>query len=368
MRSFGWLTAWLLFGLSPSSTTAFSSLRVKELYAGWDDQAPYRPDVSETSVHVISWSPRAFVIRNLLSDMECTHIAEQAQVRMRRSTVVSNEDGSSVLSDYRTSYGTFIRRGSTPVVQAVEDRVAWLTRAPVINQEAMQVLRYGRGQFYKPHTDSLSDDSPRMATVLLYLSDPELGGETAFPQATEWADPAMPEKFGPFSECVKSNVAFKPRRGDALLFWSVQPDGKTLDPFSEHEGCPVLQGVKWTGTVWVHTSPHRMEEFNATTGRFNPPGPGETDDPGFCVDAHASCEEWASKGECKRNASYMTGHGNQVGQCRRACGVCEPCAEGDRDCYNRNRESQGYLVYDPQELLEGGERRRAQEAADEAEL
>jgi prolyl 4-hydroxylase len=46
---------------------------------------------------------------------------------MRRSTVVA-DNGSSVLDDYRTSYGTFVNRGQSPIIQAVEDRVAWLTR------------------------------------------------------------------------------------------------------------------------------------------------------------------------------------------------------------------------------------------------
>ena len=43
---------------------------------------------------------------------------------------------------------------------------------------AGQVLRYGPGQKYGAHMDSLIDDSPRMATVLLYLHDTEEGGET----------------------------------------------------------------------------------------------------------------------------------------------------------------------------------------------
>eukprot|EP00967_Tisochrysis_lutea_P056918 scaffold72099_cov18-Tisochrysis_lutea.AAC.1 len=41
----------------------------------------------------------------------------------------------------------------------------------------------------------------------------------------------------------QGSVAFKPRRGDALLFWSAQPDGKTIDPASTHEGCAVEAGA-----------------------------------------------------------------------------------------------------------------------------
>lgn len=66
----------------------------------------------------------------------------------------------------------------------------------------VQVLRYGVGQYYHKHMDSLEDDTPRLATMLVYLSNPEEGGETAFPQS-EWVDPTMPDRLGPFSECVK---------------------------------------------------------------------------------------------------------------------------------------------------------------------
>jgi hypothetical protein len=29
-----------------------------------------------------------------------------------------------------------------------------------------------------------------------------------------------------------------------------------------HTGCPVLQGIKWTGTVWIHTAPFRPESLS----------------------------------------------------------------------------------------------------------
>ena len=47
-----------------------------------------------------------------------------------------------------------------------------------------QILRYADGQKYGAHYDSISNDSPRVATVLFYLGTKDLvGGETAFPKA-----------------------------------------------------------------------------------------------------------------------------------------------------------------------------------------
>jgi prolyl 4-hydroxylase len=39
----------------------------------------------------------------------------------------------------------------------------------------------------------------------------------------------------------------KPRVGDALLFYSLTPDG-TQDKLSLHAGCPVIKGEKWSAT------------------------------------------------------------------------------------------------------------------------
>ena len=45
------------------------------------------------------------------------------------------------------------------------------------------------------------------------LQDTDDGGETAFPQGSVWVDPAMPQRFGPYSDCAKGHVAVKPRKG-----------------------------------------------------------------------------------------------------------------------------------------------------------
>jgi hypothetical protein len=89
---------------------------------------------------------------------------------MKRSTVVG-ANGGSVVDEYRTSYGTFLRRKQDPVVAEIERRVSEWVMLPQSHQEDLQVLRYGHGQFYKKHYDSLGDEKAgaRVATVLMYL-------------------------------------------------------------------------------------------------------------------------------------------------------------------------------------------------------
>jgi prolyl 4-hydroxylase len=50
------------------------------------------------------------------------------------------------------------------------------------------------------------------------------------------------------AECGRKGIAVKPRKGDALLFWSLAPDSKTKDMTSMHGGCPVIKGDKWSAT------------------------------------------------------------------------------------------------------------------------
>ena len=67
-------------------------------------------------------------------------------------------------------------------------------------------------------------------------------------------------------------------------------------------------------------------------------------DAGVCIDTNSKCEEWAAMGECTKNPMYMLGVGSDAaGECRKACGLCEVCAQGDSACYHKNREKAGYL-------------------------
>lgn len=77
----------------------------------------------------------------------------------------------------------------------------------------------------------------------MYLTDVEGGGETIFPNA------------GGQSECggaTTSGLSVKPRKGDAVLFYTMTPSGKE-DPASIHGSCEVTSGEKWSATIWIRT-------------------------------------------------------------------------------------------------------------------
>ena len=64
-----------------------------------------------------------------------------------------------------------------------------------------------------------------------------------------------------------------------------------------------------------------------------------------CINTHPECEDWASKGECKRNPQYM------LLECRQACqscislhnGITQMAAQHPRHVVNQLVQSQYYL-------------------------
>uniref|UniRef100_A0A803MAW0 procollagen-proline 4-dioxygenase n=1 Tax=Chenopodium quinoa TaxID=63459 RepID=A0A803MAW0_CHEQI len=193
-------------------------------------------------VELLSWEPRAFVYHNFLSKEECEYLIKLASPRMEK---------------VRTSSGTFLARGRDKIIRTIEQRIADFTFLPVDHGEGLQVLHYEVGQRYEPHFDYFLEDystangGQRIATVLMYLSDVEEGGETVFPSAKGNIS-AVPY-WNELSKCGKEGLSVKPNRGDALLFWSMKPDA-SLDPLSLHGGCPVIKGNKWSATKWIRVN------------------------------------------------------------------------------------------------------------------
>ena len=79
---------------------------------------------------------------------------------------------------------------------------------------------------------------------------PDEGGETVFPESENKVTGKQ------WSDCAKKGLAVRAVKGDAVLSYSLKPDGET-DHTSLHGSCPTTAGDKWTATKWIHTGPYK---------------------------------------------------------------------------------------------------------------
>ncbi|MGE0496482.1 MAG: 2OG-Fe(II) oxygenase [Ramlibacter sp.] len=204
------------------------------------NDSPLYVEAGDRRVHVLQVmdEPRVVVFGNLLADDECEALIEAARPRLARSLTVAVKTGGEELNDDRTSNGMFFQRGENELIRRIEERIAALVNWPMENGEGLQVLYYRPGAEYKPHYDYFDPHEPgtptilkrggqRVATLVMYLGEPEKGGGTIFPD-------------------VKLEVA--PKRGNAVFFSydRADPSTRTL-----HGGAPVIAGEKWVATKWL---------------------------------------------------------------------------------------------------------------------
>ncbi|KAI8470885.1 MAG: hypothetical protein J3K34DRAFT_458598 [Monoraphidium minutum] len=208
---------------------------------------------------VLSWYPRIVVYPNFIDAPRADHVVAMARSKLRRSGLAWRPDEApDDNQDTRTSSGTFLdaTEDRAGVLAWLEEKIAAVTLLPASHGEAFNILRYDLGAHYDSHMDTFDpkdfgeQDSQRMATVLVYLSDVEEGGETIFKR--EGRDNGGVE-ITDYKSCDKG-FKYKPRKGDAVLFHSLDPDLK-INPRSLHGGCPVIKGEKWVATKWLHEVP-----------------------------------------------------------------------------------------------------------------
>jgi prolyl 4-hydroxylase len=79
-----------------------------------------------------------------------------------------------------------------------------------------------------------------VSTAVLYCTVPEVGGATVFSKADIYAKP------------VKNAVTFFVYKGK---------DGNMDNGFTEHSGCPVLEGEKWISVAWMREGVTRERDW-----------------------------------------------------------------------------------------------------------
>ena len=190
---------------------------------------------------IVSASPRIAIVEDFASPDICDWLIERARTRLGPAKVFDLVSGGPTHEPVRdNSECHFAVDDGDLILQLLRSRIAAVTELFVPGMEATAVLHYVVGQRFLPHYDHLDETHPghakelaqggqRVLTFLLSLNDDYEGGETQFPILGK---------------------RYRGRKGNALFFWNVEPDGSP-DRRVLHAGLAPTRGEKWMLSQWI---------------------------------------------------------------------------------------------------------------------
>jgi prolyl 4-hydroxylase len=190
-------------------------------------------------------NPDILLIKKFLTDEECDYIIKLGNPHIKKSEVcgsygsMPNKNRTSMTAHIGKKYITKNKKDN--VLLGVLKKTSLFSKKPIKNIEHIQLVRYEKGQFFKPHYDYLDRKIP------FYKENIERNGQREFTFFVYLTD--VPEGIGGTTYFPKLNKHFKCNKGDSL-FWSNMKDGKD-DPRVLHGGTELLKGIKYGLNIWV---------------------------------------------------------------------------------------------------------------------
>ena len=182
-------------------------------------------------------------VHDLMSETELEEMKSKAKGRMKATPYTIGEFTEEV-SYKRSSKIVYVTERNDDLAarltRRLERALAMTIYSPDYRYcaENYQLMNYGFGGLISLHLDGtknqfdMSIGGGRFTTAMIYLSTPEAGGFTVFPQL---------------------GLFFTPRAG-SLLYWNLRRTDSDYDPRMHHLGCPVLYGDKWILNKWIRAS------------------------------------------------------------------------------------------------------------------
>lgn len=205
-----------------------------------EDAEGYHPiNLAYRGLQRVHTAPEIFVVRRFLTPRQCTQLlAKAAKSSLRRSAQSHHRTGSTYVSDLRTSSHCILAQREAPTVVR---RLEALSRLPREHLERLKLVRYERGEHFRPHHDGFTArtdssgfvNSNRLVTIFVYLNDVSEGGDTQF---------------------TRLGLRLQPEQGMAVVHRPARADGEGRDDRCEHEGCTAVD-EKWVLTAQVWADP-----------------------------------------------------------------------------------------------------------------
>jgi prolyl 4-hydroxylase len=173
-------------------------------------------------------------VEQFLSLADCSYLIQHIERDRQPSTLLSDSRD----DNFRTSDSCNLNRWDERV-RAIDLRICELMGLPERHGETLQGQRYAPGQYFRTHHDFFHTDQAYWAeqeksggqrtwTAMIFLNQPESGGETGFDAA---------------------GLTVNPRTG-MLLMWNNMDAKGAPNLYAAHAGQTVKAGVKYIVTKW----------------------------------------------------------------------------------------------------------------------
>jgi 2OG-Fe(II) oxygenase superfamily len=220
------------------SETWFDVMRQKDLKVGVMHERP---------------SSRIHVVEDFITEEECQAMEDSAAPLLHRAVVADGKGGNEYSENRKAMQAGItvpwnLEGEGNPIAtisRRVYDYTNWVLSMNIDEhgQEDLMSIQYtGRGfnetkpDQYMPHCDGECTGlehkyGNRMATMVMYCTVPTKGGATNF---------------------RNSGIHVQANKGSAVFFSYMDPKTKIMDSgFTEHSGCPVVEGEKKIVTQWI---------------------------------------------------------------------------------------------------------------------
>lgn len=173
-------------------------------------------------------SPSIWFCQGLLNSAECNHVIAMGKVKMAR-----NEQTGLQESD--------LQQGQDFTIAKIEGRIAEVVKRPAQNAQPLIVRYYSTNEQHINHYDYvlssniLKVSGQRTLTVVVFLNDPQDGGDLYFP-----------------SPQLKINA----QKGDMVLYFNTLDNGQ-IDTSSLHGYSPVVSGERWVALQYFYENTYQ---------------------------------------------------------------------------------------------------------------
>lgn len=226
--------------------------KVKKYGNIWNMRSFYKQDTPKlylkpVKVTQLHDNPIILIFQDILTENHVNKLKDIALPRMKTATIVNPQLNIETTTFNRISKSMFLSPDfpeDKEITKELNPMFEELTGLDMATGEELQVNNYGIGGQYESHHDygepgtriALDKNGNRVATLLIYLSNVEKGGETIFPEL---------------------GLAISPQKGSGVFWYNLHRNGTGMYK-TKHASCPMISGSKWVANKWIH---ERGNEF-----------------------------------------------------------------------------------------------------------